>query len=499
MTGWGGGYVTDITYMPGWYRQQSPAILSLACLLGGVMSPMPQADDPVSYLELGCGQGYGALLLAASNPNWRITAVDFNPAHVATARDWAAQAGLGNVTFIEADLSTLAESEAARAIPEADFVSAHGLWSWVSPAVQAGVVRLLAAKVRPGGAVHLSYNSLPGWGGALGMQRLVREVGRRSATRSDRQAEEGVKLVRALLDARAVHLAASPLVRSLLSHVDAHPVSYLAHEYMNDQWAPCFMPDVAAALAGAKLEFVSSAILQENFPDLTLTDVQRELVRRYDDPLVRELIKDHCMERQLRHDVYVRGARRTGNQARDAMLLDVHLSLNIRPDDMPVKTDMPAGEAELSEGFYRPIARAMERGPRRVGDLLALPELQGRRDNPAELIGILVGLGLAEPALRPDAEPGPEALRFTRLATRRSAQSEPLGRAMGVASRRLGTGMHVTLCDLLVMDRVLEGDADIEALMRDFGPQADEPDRLRKALEHSLEVTMPIMRAAGVF
>ena len=36
MSGWGGGYVTDITYLPGYYRHQSPLHLNLACLLGGV-------------------------------------------------------------------------------------------------------------------------------------------------------------------------------------------------------------------------------------------------------------------------------------------------------------------------------------------------------------------------------------------------------------------------------------------------------------------------------
>ena len=173
MSHWGGGYVTDIAYTTGWYRQQSPSIVALACLLGGVASPMPAGDDKVSYLELGCGHGYGAMLLAASNPAWRVTAVDFNPAHVAAARDWAAEAGLTNVTFIEADLSTLADDAAARSIPEADFVSMHGLWSWVPAAVRAGVVKLLRDKVRPGGAVHVSYNALPGWGGALGMARVL--------------------------------------------------------------------------------------------------------------------------------------------------------------------------------------------------------------------------------------------------------------------------------------------------------------------------------------
>ena len=114
MSGWGSGYVTDITYMTGYYRQQSPALMALACLLGGVASPMPGPDDPVSYLELGCGQGFGALMLAASNPHWTVTAIDFNPAHIAAARAWAAEAGIDNIRFIEADLSTLAETPQPR-------------------------------------------------------------------------------------------------------------------------------------------------------------------------------------------------------------------------------------------------------------------------------------------------------------------------------------------------------------------------------------------------
>ena len=35
-SGWGGGYVTDVPYIPGYYRHQSPLRLNLACLIGGV-------------------------------------------------------------------------------------------------------------------------------------------------------------------------------------------------------------------------------------------------------------------------------------------------------------------------------------------------------------------------------------------------------------------------------------------------------------------------------
>lgn len=498
MSGWGGGYVTDVDYVPGWYRQQSPAVLSLACLLGNVTTPMPLRDDPVSYLELGCGQGYGALLLAASNPGWRVTAVDFNPGHIATAREWAARIGLANITFLEDDLGTLAEAEASRRIPEADLVSLHGVWSWVSKTVQRGIVRLLAQKVRPGGVVHVSYNALPGWGPALGLQRLVIKAGRRAAARSDRQAEEGIKLARELYEAKAQHLTGSNITRALLEQFESMSVAYLAHEYINEDWAPCFMADVAEALSGAKLEYVASAYLPDNFSQLTLTPEQTAVANRQDDPLLRELVRDICTNRNFRNDVYVRGARRISVGARDAALMDAHLALAILPDDLPTEAEMPAGQAELSQGFYRPIVRAMRDGPRRVGDLLQLPEVEGRRDNPAELIGVLAGLGFAEPAIRPAAEPGAEAVRFNRLVIEKMVSSDSLARTVGAASFRLGGGMSIPLGDLMVVDSLIQGSKDIEPLMQAYGGRAPDPDKLREVLERSLRERVPLLRAAGL-
>jgi len=305
MSGWGSGYVTDVTYLTGYFRHQSPSLLSAACLLGSVERSLPAHDEPISYLELGCGRGFTSLLLAASNPSWTVTAIDFNPAHVATARAWATKARLDNIRILEADISTLAEDPAAAEVPEADFVSMHGVWSWVPPSVQDGIVRLLRQKVKAGGAVHVSYNALPAWGPALGMQRIVREGGKRLAARSDKQAAEGLKLVQELRGADAYQLVRSVWLKSLIERAAELPTSYLAHEYMNDFWAPCFHADVAKALAAAKLEWVASVNLAENFPELTVSPEQRAVLQRLDDPLLRELAKDMCLNRSLRHDVFV--------------------------------------------------------------------------------------------------------------------------------------------------------------------------------------------------
>src|SRR5579872_739944 len=423
--GWGAGYVTDIAYIPGYYPNQAPQHLHLACLLGGMAGIDINPQTPLSYLELGCGHGFGALVLAASNPAWTVTGIDFNPAHIAAARDLAVSAGITNATFIEADLATLNTDPLASDVPVADVATLHGLWSWVADPVREGIVALLDSKVRPGGVVQMSYNSLPGWQGAIGLQRLLREAGERLATRSDRRAEAGAEVVKALAAANAVHLRSSGIVQALLERLDSDNATYLAHEYMNATWRPCFHADVVADLARAKLSWVASAQLTENFSPLMVGDEARQVMNRFDDPIIRELIKDMCASRQLRQDVFIRGPRRLTNAERDAALGEVMLALLCRPDQFVAEIDAPGGVANLERSFYDPLVQVLAQGPRRVRDLLDLPGLP-RDGNPGEVVGMLVGTQQAMPVLAPATEPDARARALNAAAARRFVRHDNL-------------------------------------------------------------------------
>src|SRR5260370_1849520 len=151
---WTSGYVADIAYIEGFYVQQSPARMALACRSGKVGVDLPEPEEAACYLELGCGCGIGALLTAASNPGWQVTAIDYNPAHIAIGMSLARAARLDNIRFLEADLSQLAGTAEAETIPAADFVSLHGTWSWVSNALRARLARVLAHKTPPGRLGH---------------------------------------------------------------------------------------------------------------------------------------------------------------------------------------------------------------------------------------------------------------------------------------------------------------------------------------------------------
>ena len=491
MSDWGSGYVTDIPYLPGYYPQQSPVHMVVAARLSGIACDLPDDDDPVHYLELGCGTGLGALALAAANPSWRVTGVDFNPAQIATARAFARQSGVRNATFHEADLATLAGGSQADAIPEADFVSAHGLWSWVPPAVRAGVVRLLRAKVRAGGLVHLSYNTLPAWQGALGMQRLIRTAGLARARRSDRQALAGLELLRALHGAGASHLAGVPLVDKLVKAMPDMAPAYLAHEFMNANWSPCFHADVVAALAEAKLEWIGPANLLETLTGLVLTPAERKVFDSVEDVLDRELIKDLCLARSLRHDIFVRGPNRLAGADLHESLREITLALAVGASEFSYGIELAKGSAQLSRDIYAPLVAALAEGPQPVGSLIALaPAAAGGPPNPAEILGILLGAEQAVPVLRPGAPLSAEAKALNTTIAAAFGRPERRGARLALASTALGAGLPADSVDLFVQRRLdLGEDADaLDAWIGHFGtnlePEASE--RVRGLLARAL-------------
>src|SRR5262245_43656508 len=122
---WMSGYVGDVAYTLGFYRELSPTYLSLTCVMNGVDGPSP--TKPLRYCELGCGRGYGTVLLAAANPNIEFVGIDFNPSHVAEARSLASRANIGNLTFFEMSFGDAARSTDPK-LKDFDIVGIHGVY-----------------------------------------------------------------------------------------------------------------------------------------------------------------------------------------------------------------------------------------------------------------------------------------------------------------------------------------------------------------------------------
>ena len=147
MTSWSEGYVSDIAYSIGYYREMAPdhvgyAALSLGKHPGGAVRPK-------RVLELGFGMGLGFVLGAAANPQTQFEGCDFNPEHVAHARALAEGAGLTNVTIREASFQELA-AEAREGQHDLDIIQLHGILTWVSADAHRAIVEIARKRLKSG-------------------------------------------------------------------------------------------------------------------------------------------------------------------------------------------------------------------------------------------------------------------------------------------------------------------------------------------------------------
>lgn len=375
---WTAGYTSDIEYTPGFYQEQSPTYLNFVCVLNGI-EPIDLAK-PFTYCELGFGRGLTVNALAASHPQGRFYAADFNPVHVAGARQLAGSAGLANLTLLENSFGDLADGQVPD-LPQFDMITLHGIYTWVNAACRNDIVRFVNRYLKPGGVVYVSYNAMPGWSSSLPLQRLLLEVANLQVDRSDVQMNQAIAFADKMHAAQAAYFTSSQHLGGWLDRIKGHNRHYLVHEYLHRAWEPLYHADVARDFAQAKMDFVGSADLTLSFPDTYLSPEKRELLNTIHDKTVRETMKDYFLNTRFRKDVFIRGGRRMPPVRQMEMMKRTGLALLIPRSETKLKMKLPMGEVNGKEELYGPVFNALSRHPHTLGELMALPELAGQSIN----------------------------------------------------------------------------------------------------------------------
>ncbi|MBR7801457.1 class I SAM-dependent methyltransferase [Undibacterium fentianense] len=385
---WTSGYASDLVYTAGFYREQSPVYLNYGCILNGI-EPV-DLDREFTYFELGFGRGVTSNLLAASHPNGRFYAADFNPAHVAGARQIAAAAELDNLRLLENSFEELAKGAVAD-LPQFDFITLHGIYTWVTAENRQYIVDFLTRYLKPGGIVYLSYNAMPGWASSLPLQRLIVDHAELNPARSDVQMDNASDFIAKLSSLNPAYLANNLSAESRVKKLKTAKKNYLVHEYMHKHWQPMYHADVARDLANAKLEYVGSAELHNVYRGLYLNPDRMAFLNSISDPTMRETVVDYMTNTAFRKDIFVRGARRI-NSARQAELLNTAgIALSIPAKDLATKVSLVNCEFTGSSQIYDPVFEAIKDGPKTIRELSELPSMRGKKISTiAEIVTLLV-------------------------------------------------------------------------------------------------------------
>ncbi len=371
MTDWTSGYVADIDYTFGYYTELNPLRVKLAFLNAGRVAP-----DYGTACELGFGQGISANIhAAASLTSWHGT--DFNPAQAGFAQGLAAVSGAAATLYDDAFADFVVRSD----LPDFDYIGIHGIWSWISEENRAVIVDFIGRKLKVGGVLYISYNTLPGWASFAPIRHLMTQHATIIGTEGNgivSRIDGALGFTEKLLATNPAFARANPLVAERLGKIKEQNRHYLAHEYFNRDWHPMHFATMQEWLAPAKLSYACSAHYLDHVDDINLTKEQQAFLKDIPDLLFRETVRDFCINQQFRRDYWVKGARQLNALEQAEALRAQQVILTNPRADVSLKVVGAIGEATMQEAVYNPILDALaDHKPKTLGQLELLVKDQG--------------------------------------------------------------------------------------------------------------------------
>ena len=515
MAQWDEGYVTDVAYTSNFYRELTPGWLCLSSLLLGHRPP--DTTSAFCYADLGCGNGFTSLMVAACYPQAEVWGFDFNPAHIEFANNLAAHAGLGNVHFTEAsfaDIATLPDT----ALPDFEFIIAHGVLSWISPANRRHLMQVITRRLKPGGLMYLSYNVAAGWASMVPVRALMRMLTEASPERTDIAATGALDFVDRLRQASATFFPQNPTVEARIAEIRKQDPRYIAHEFLNQDWHPLMFADVARDMREARCEYIGSATLSENIDNVSVPANVLPLLAETRDVFLRETIRDLGHAQAFRRDVYRRGISPLPPPEQQVLLENLTIAGlgQAIPDEGP-SFPTPIGNVIGRPEIYQPLYEMLQHGPLSLGQAHEAPAFVNRPlVELMQAFTMMVAGGYAHPVL-----PG----GVTAAARETSARLNlAIARANGIgadlprlAAPAIGSAIVVDVVESLLVGELLAGGPmDAKALVgpilstltragrnvqRDGKVVTDTAQAsaiLTDAIHNMIEKRVPLLRALGV-
>ncbi len=397
MNDWTAGYVADVGYTYGYYSELNPARIQVAFLNAGLAPPKIGAA-----CELGFGQGLSANVhAAASITTWHGT--DFNPSQAGFAQELAEDCDSG-AHLVDQAFDTFCMRDD---LPDFDFIALHGIWSWISDENREVIVDFLRRKLKVGGVLYISYNTLPGWAGFAPMRHLMTEHAARFGTNGQgivHQINGALDFGSQMFALDAKYTKATLGARERFEKLKEQDRHYLAHEYFNQDWLPMYFSDMVKWLAPAKLDFACSANYLDAVDVINLSEEQQSHLAGIPDPNFKQTVRDFLVNQQFRKDYWVRGSRQISALDRNEALRECRVILTMAVDAVPTKVAGALLEATLQDSIYQPILEVMrDHRPHSIGQIESAVAEKGV--NFVQLVQALVILiGVGSVALTPDVE-----------------------------------------------------------------------------------------------
>lgn len=293
------------SWVPTVHHETTPGHLSLLASLMDVEPPPLGAGTHV--LDLGCGRGFSALVLAAANPDAQIHGIDIDPVSIASARRLARLAGLNNVVFTE---RSFAEVDLG-SLPSFDFISCNLVYSYVTEAARTAVQRIVREKLVSGGIFALDFVPLPGAGLMHAAAALMREHAHHSDGSVEERAVKAMEFLRTLIDQKFGFFGQVTGIENMLAGDSAAFV----HEFFNHDYRPFFEHELIRTFEGLGLACLGNAVLSLNDERLCLNPEYQTMGQSAGHPSMQRALKSYALNLTRSSCAFIRGLEKRGDTA----------------------------------------------------------------------------------------------------------------------------------------------------------------------------------------
>lgn len=363
MSDWTAGYVADIGYTFGYYQELNPLRARVALLNAGYAAP-----DFKHACELGFGQGV-SINMHAAGASCRWFGTDFNPAQAGFAQHLSAVAGSDAGLFDE----SFAEFSQREDLPVFDFIGLHGIWSWISDANRLVIVDFIRRRLKVGGVLYISYNTLPGWSSFMPMRDLLCQHAEVMGTEDQGitgRINGALEFANEMMGLGSRYTNMHPAVASHMGTCAKADRRYLAHEFFNQDWSPQLFSTVAETLAQAKVQYAGYADYLDRLAEIQLTPPQQAFLAKINDPVFAETTRDFIVNRRFRQEYWVKGARRLSPQEKIEQMRAQSFVMILSREKADLKIKGGLGDATLSgELFVRLLDFFADYQPHTLGDM----------------------------------------------------------------------------------------------------------------------------------
>lgn len=327
-----------IPYPSNPFRQSRPERLAAIATLFGMQAAAP---DACRVLELGCSMGGNLLVIAQDHPGSRCVGIDASSRQIAEGWKTIDALGLKNIELKHLDIL-----EVGDALGPFDYIISHGVFSWVSAAVQDKMLAICKRHLAPNGIAYISYNTFPGWHirGIVRDMMLYRGMQFGDPDARLAQAKSLVEFV-----AKASRGSDTPyqrLLQSELEHIGRMEDYYLHHEHLEENNQPLYFHEFAGRLAVNGLQYLGDA----EFSTMVSSNFSPEVAKTLNELGAHDIVQmeqymDYVRCRYFRKSLICHSGVRLNRTVTPAVIAGMLLSSDAEPEAAEAPLDPSAGVA----------------------------------------------------------------------------------------------------------------------------------------------------------